>query len=162
MPKLLTAVQETMGGDLVSTEVAAEVKARYDEVKDDFKVSVCKDCGTERTNHTWSKLNFVAMAKKTGSLGNIVVPAYYIPLKHAHATPGAMYSRLEHMEGGGLTFDASAQRGYADDAFIAAHNIILQVLGVQGDHFTIPGLSDQIRICLQDFMEIHRQGEPAA
>jgi hypothetical protein len=161
--KLLMAIEETLGKDRVSVGVAADVKARYNEVKDDFKISVCKECGTERTNHTWSKLHFAAMAKKTGSLGSIIVLAYYIPLKHSHATAGAMYSQLEQMEGGGMTFTASSQREFADDAFIAAHTIILQVLGIQSDRFKISGLLEQINICAKDFLEVHRRDDgPAA
>ena len=158
--KLLVAIEETFGKGKVSEKTASDLKARYDAVKDTFKVPLCDKCGTNRVNHSWSKLNFVAMSRKTGSLGELAVPAYYIPMKHAHATAGSMYSRLEQTPKG-VAFDASAQRGLADRAFVAAHNIILQVLGVQGDQFSIPGLSEQIGACIQDFQDIHRKQEPA-
>jgi hypothetical protein len=159
--KLFVAIEESFGRGAVSEKTASDLKDRYDAVKDTFKVPVCKKCDTYRVNHTWNRLNFVAMAQQTGSLGELTVPAYYIPMKHAHATAGSMYSRLEQTPEG-VTFDASAQRGLADRAFIAAHNIILQVIGVQGDQFSIPGLSEKIGICIQDFQDIHRRQESVA
>ena len=58
-------------------------------------VTDCKKCCTEKLNHTWSKLNFVAMAKKTEHLDQLIVQAYYLPMRHGHATFGAILSRLE-------------------------------------------------------------------
>jgi hypothetical protein len=159
--RLFVSIEQTFGKDAISEDTAAEVKARYQGVKDDFKVPVCKECGTDRVNHTWNKLDFVSMAKKTGSLGGLIVPGYYVPMKHAHATAGSMYSRIEQTAEG-LSFDAGPQRGRADTALIVAHNIILQVLGVQEDRFAIPGLSEQIRVCTQDFLDINRKQESVA
>ena len=74
--KLFVAIEETFGKGSVSEKTASDLKERYEAVKDTFHVSLCNKCGTHRVNHTWSKLNFVAMARKTGSLGELTVPAY--------------------------------------------------------------------------------------
>jgi hypothetical protein len=41
-----------------------------------------------RLNQTWNKLDFVSMAKTTGDLGDLIIPGYYLPLRHAHPTFG--------------------------------------------------------------------------
>jgi len=35
-----------------------------------------------------------AMAKKTGAIGTLIVPGYFIPLRHAHSTYRAMTERF--------------------------------------------------------------------
>jgi len=48
-------------------------------------IPVCDHPGSKmRLNHTWNKLDFVAMAKKAGEIGKLIVPGYYFPLRHAH------------------------------------------------------------------------------
>ena len=46
-------------------------------------VKSCKSkiCDEKRIGHTWSKLDFVSMAKKTGAIGSVVVPGYSVPLR---------------------------------------------------------------------------------
>jgi hypothetical protein len=60
----------------------AEIRGKAAEVKKDFMVPVCGHPGTEmRLNHSWNKLDFVAMAKKTGELGTLIIPGYYLKEK---------------------------------------------------------------------------------
>jgi hypothetical protein len=151
--KLLFSINETMGEGTLSKEMADKVEAQYQEVKEKFMVTDCAECGTRRLNHTWNKLDFVAMAKKT-PLGQLIVPGYYLPLRQAHSTMGSLLSRLEETDGGGLGFDPSAQRDAADDALTVAYNIILFVLGVQEERFKLPNLAEQLEECKQDLMDI--------
>jgi hypothetical protein len=154
--KLLIASESTMGTGTFSSEQASEIEKRYEEVKERFMVTDCKQCGTKRLNHTWSKLNFVAMANKT-SLGKLIVPGYLIPLRHAHATIGSMLSRIATATNEGVSFIAEAQRKEADNALRVSHNILLDVLAVQHEHFAVPGSKEQNELCLQDFMDIWQQ-----
>jgi|SRR5579859_958492 len=151
--KLLLAIKETMGGDVIPEEVSADVEQRYQELKEKFMVTHCATCGTKRLNHTWNKLDFVATAKKT-TLWQIIVPGYYLPLRQAHSTVGSLFSRLEETEGGGVGFIPTAQRDAADDALAMAHNILLLVLGVQEERFKVPNLKEQLAVCKQDLMDI--------
>jgi hypothetical protein len=151
--KLLFSINETMGEGTLSEEMAAKVEAQYQEVKEKFMITDCAKCGTKRLNHTWSKLDFVAMAKTT-PLGQLIVPGYYLPLRQAHSTMGSLLSRLEETESGGIGFDPSAQRQAADDALTTAHNIILFVVGVQEERFKLPNLAEQLEQCKQDLMDI--------
>jgi hypothetical protein len=151
--KLMVNIKETMG-DIFAEEVSVEVEKRYQELKEKFMVTDCKKCKTKKPNHTWSKLDFVAMAKKT-ELGKLIGPGYYIPLRQAHSTVASLLSRLEETESGGVGFIPTAQRGPADHALTVAHNIILRVLDVQEERFKVSKLKDQLQVCLQDFLDIH-------
>ena len=76
------------------------------------------------------------------------------PLGEAHSTAGAMFSRLEASEDGGVTFDAGAQHDRATDALIAAHNLILNTIDLQKEHFKLQQLEEPLKQCIQDFMDI--------
>ena len=154
--KLIKPILETFGdGAFTNTSVSkAEVEERFQGVKDRFKITDCKKCGTQKFNHTWSKLDFISMAKQTGSLGSLVVPAYYVPLTHTHSSFAALASRLSMSDGGGVSFVPTAQRKEADGALITAHNIILHVLDIQKERFAVAGLSEKLKVCFQDFLDI--------
>jgi hypothetical protein len=151
--RLLKAIEETFGSDLLGNEKAEEVGENFRRVKGQFAVTDCAECETTRTNYTWSKLDFVSMARKTGELGKLIVPAYYLPTKEAHSTIGAILSRLDP-EDDGLVFDGGPQRKRADDALISAHNLILNTLELQRDYFKLIELEKPIETCYSDFMEI--------
>jgi hypothetical protein len=154
--KVVKSIEETVGEGTISAETVAEAKARYEAVKQNFMVTDCKKCGTQRLNHSWSKLNFVAMSKDTGSLGKLVVQGYYIPMKHAHATFGALSSRLEVLKDDTVSFIPTAQRKPADGAFRVAHNIVLQIVAAHNERFKVDGLEEKVQICMQDFLDIWR------
>lgn len=153
--KLLVSAEETFGKQLVSREARAKVEEDYAAVKEQFMVTDCKKCGTKRPGHTWNKLDFVAMAKKVGGLGTLIVPAYYMSLRQAHATFGSLLSRLEEGESENILFKHAAQRKEADYALMTAHNIMLDVMKVQDERFKVPGLAGQIEQCFTDFMEVY-------
>jgi hypothetical protein len=157
--KLMLACNSTMGAGTVSADMASDIEARYAEVKDRFLISSCDKCGTKRLNHTWSKLDFVAMANKT-PLGRLIVPGYFLPLRQAHATVASMVSRMTAGPNESISFRDSAQRKEADQALRIAHNILLDVLRVQNEHFSVPGLKEQNEACLQDFIDIWQTPKP--
>lgn len=151
--KLMLACENTMGEGTFSPEQIADIEREFKEVKDKFMVADCGKCGTKRLNHTWSKFDFVAMANKT-SLGKLIALGYIIPMRQAHATVASMVSRMAAGENDGIAFVGTAQRAEADKALRVAHNIFLDVLRVQDEHFGVSGLKEQNEICLQDFIDI--------
>jgi hypothetical protein len=157
--KLTMPIAEIFGSGTIPEKALADIKTEFEKVKKQFMVTDCKNCGTEKLNHTWSKLDFVAMAKKTEHLDKLIVQAYYLPMRHGHATFGAILSRLEGGEIGGVSFIPTAQRHEADQALMTAQNILLNVLGVQEERFKVPGLREQIEQCMQDFIEMHSKAE---
>ncbi len=152
--KLTQAVIETFGETALPKDKLEETRAMYVQVRDKFMVSACKECGAKRVNHTWSKLNFVAMAKVVGTLGKFIVPAYYLPTQHTHATVRSILSRLEEVENGGVTFTGLAQRKEADDALKFGHLITLNVLRLQKEHFSLEFLNQNLEALGKDYIDI--------
>jgi hypothetical protein len=150
--KLMQPIFETFGKDLLPSETVEEVERKYAEVKGQFMVTAC-DCGAKRVNHTWNKLHFAAMAKKAGDIGTLIVPGYFIPLRHAHSTFRAITERLEKRDGL-LGFQVESQPKLADDALMTAHNCVLVALQVQAERFKIEGLHAAIQACVRDWAEI--------
>ncbi len=151
--KLMKRILETFGEDALPPDTVAGVKRKYAEVKEDFMITDCKRCYTKRLNNTWNKLDFVSIAKKSGAIGTLIVPGYFLPLRHAHATFGGLRERLEIVDEC-MTFQHESQPEIADQALITAHNCILNVLDVQNERFKIDGLEQQLQTCFQDFLEV--------
>jgi hypothetical protein len=101
----------------------------------------------------WNKLDFVAMAKKTGAIGTQIVPGYFLPLRHAHTTFGGLRERLEIVDDR-MGFQPESQPEMADAALLTAHSCLLNVLEVQKERFNIPGLEEQLQVSFRDFLEI--------
>ncbi len=152
--KLARAIQATFGENVLAKEKLEEVEAKYNEVRERFTVTDCKKCNTKRLNYTWSKLDFVSMSHGAGSIGDLIVPGYYIPTRQGHSTAGAILSRLKESETGGLEFDGTPQRDEADIALITAHALLLNVIDLQKEHFKLTALEKPLQTCSQDFLEI--------
>ncbi|HXM23036.1 MAG TPA: DUF5677 domain-containing protein [Terriglobales bacterium] len=157
--KLMQPILDTFGADALPPETIAEVKRKYEEVKEQFMVTDCKKCGTKKVNHTWSKLHFAAMAKKSGVLGTVLVPGYFLPLRHAHSTFAAMTDRMKNNDGL-LSFHRESQPKLADDALRMAHNCLLMSLEIQDERFKIAGLKAAIENCVRDWAEIWAPDAP--
>jgi hypothetical protein len=151
--KLMRPILETFGKDALPSDTVADVVRNYTRLKEDFMITDCKTCGTKRLNHMWNKMDFVSLAKKTGAIGTLIVPGYFLPLRHAHSTFGGMSERLE-IEDDHIGFQSESQPEMADQALNVAHNCILAVLEVQNERFDIDGLKEQLQICLKDYLEV--------
>ena len=158
--KLVNRMIETFGESILPPDQIAEVRSKAAEVKEDFMVPVCDHPGAKmRLNHSWNKLDFVAMAKKTGELGTLIIPGYYMPMRHAHPTFGGLSERLEVVDGH-MGLQADAQPEIADRSLTTAHNCILNALNVQGSHFNIEGLEEALRVCYRDFLRVWSPDSP--
>ena len=158
--KLVSRMIETFGESILPADQIAEIRSKAAEVKEDFMVPVCDHPGAKmRLNHSWNKLDFVAMAKKTGELGTLIVPGYYMPMRHAHTTFGGLSERLETVDGH-MGLQADAQPEIADRSLTTAHNCILHALNVQGSHFNIEGLQEAIQVCYRDFLRVWSPDSP--
>ncbi len=129
--KLARAVVDTFGERVLPKDKLEETEKMYRSVRDKFMVTDCERCGTKKLNYAWSKLDFVSMARRVGSIGQFIVPAYYVPTQQAHTTMRAILSRLEEGEDNGIVFGGHAQRKDADDALRLGHLFILSVLDLQ-------------------------------
>jgi hypothetical protein len=153
--KLVTALRRTYREDLVPQEQVDEWKKRYDEVKKDYEISDCKKCGTKRMNHTWNKLDMVAMAARTKPLSALIVDAYLGPLGYVHSTVQALLAYVETAPSGTmLSVNPGPRRHEADQALHFAHFIILAVLATQKNFFKVQGLDPLVKTCFEDFEAI--------
>lgn len=147
------ALREKFSADTLPKDKLDEVETQFRRVREKFLVTDCKKCGSKRLNHTWSRLDFVSMARQTGQLGTLIVPAYYLPLEQAHSTPGGIVSRLE-AEKEVTTFKDGPQREEADSCLLLGHNVLLDVLCLQQEHFGLDALAEPLKKCFQDFSAI--------
>jgi len=158
--QLTSRLIETFGESILPAELMAEIKRKAAEVKEDFMIPVCDHPGSKmRLNHTWNKLDFVAMAKKAGEIGRLIVPGYYFPLRHAHPTFGGLTDRLEIVNEQ-MSLKGDAQPEIADRSLMTAQNCILDALKVQSEHFKIEGLEDAIQVCYRDFVRVWSPDSP--
>lgn len=150
--KLMQPILETFGNSALPPNTVLDAERRYEEVKEQFMVKKCnsKTCTETQINHTWSKLHFAAMAKKTGAIGTLIVHGYFFPLRHVHSTYRAMTERLEKGEGH-LGFRRESQPDEADQALMTAHNCALVALEVQEERFKIEGLQAAIQDAIRDW-----------
>ena len=147
------ALKETFGEATIPKGDAEEVERQFGRVREKFMVTDCKKCGTTRLNYTWSKLDFASMAKKVGSLGTLIVPAYYLPLEHGHSTSAGIVFRLTGSEEM-VSFKDESHREEADSSLHLSHHILLDILLLQQEHFALSVLEEPIRTCFRDFVDI--------
>ncbi|MGO9125003.1 MAG: DUF5677 domain-containing protein [Terriglobales bacterium] len=151
--KLMRPMLETFGQGILAAETIAEVKRKAQAVKDKFMVIDCVKCGTKRLNHTWSKLDFVSMAKQAGEIGGLIVPGYFLPLRQAHSTFGGLTDRLEVVSNV-MGFRQESEEKMVDTSLMTAHHCILNVIEIQAQHFKIGGLPEAWQSCSEDFLRI--------
>ena len=135
------AIKRTFGLNAEDETRSAALRAEFERVRNRFEVPDCKRCGSKRLNHSWIALDFVSMAAKTGKFGDLIVPAYYLPLAQAHATIASAVSRIAEVPDGSFALDPALNEAEADHAFQFGHLIILYVLLVQGNRFDLPGFT---------------------
>jgi hypothetical protein len=161
--KFLVAIEQSMSPDVFSAEQTSKIRSDYESVKEQFTVSDCKLCGTTRMNHTWSKVDIVSMARKTKNLWPFVLPGYYMPMREAHSTVGAIFSRIDPESAArdaGLIFDGELQRDRAHTALLTAHMILLDALELQREFFKIEELGPIMQACMADYTEIWKGESP--
>jgi hypothetical protein len=154
--KLMNATIETLG-DPFPPEQRREIEDEFEGAKPQFMITSCAECGKKRLNHTWTRLDFVSMAKRCGALAKLLVPAYYMGVREGHSSINAIFSRLDAgaaASGEGLVFDGSSQRKRADSTLLTAHKILLMVLDLQKIHFHMESLDQALQICCEDIFAI--------
>jgi hypothetical protein len=72
--KLINAVETTFKTGLVDPARKQEADENYKKFKDDYKMTLCKECGTTRPAISWTPKDILTMAKEVG-LADFIVPA---------------------------------------------------------------------------------------
>lgn len=115
-------------------EDTSELEAQYERVRERFMIAACDKCGTRRLNHSWSKIDLVTMAGRLPRFAGLVLPAYYLPLAHAHSTLSSATARVTKV-GGTLSRTSEPDRAEADGSLETAHRLLLFVIATQLAHF---------------------------
>jgi Family of unknown function (DUF5677) len=158
--KLLNKIVDIFGRNIMDAKTIAEVREKAAAVKKDFMIPVCDHPGAKmRLDHKWNKLDLVSMAKTTGTLGDLIIPGYYLPLRHAHPTFGGLTERLEIVDGT-IGLKSEDQTDIVDRSLMTAHNCILFMLQVQEDHFKFGSLEEPLQVCLRDWVRIWSPDSP--
>jgi hypothetical protein len=98
-------------------------------------------------------------------LWSLILPAYYLPTREFHSTMSAIFSRLDAEaveKGEGLIFDSASQRDRADQALVAAHVILLNILHLQLECFHITELEPLMQILFEDFRVVLKESDQAS
>ena len=149
------AISSDYGAELISTEEREKVKELYSSVKPKFMVKSC-DCGRQRLNHSWAKIDIPSMAKKT-ELAGLLVPAYYVPISHLHSTPKAVFARLQISSEGLVGFRPGSYPKQADQALVYGHDIVLSVLSLQERHFHPDRLGSSMTVAIADYEALWKE-----
>jgi hypothetical protein len=107
---------------------AADAQSRLNE-------SMCSKCKQIISVHAWTKVTLLTMAEKVGtSLADLYAVAYQVPTAIAHATGESINSKMEQAPDGTWTYRMDSFRE-REHALCAGHNLLLQLLGRQNEHF---------------------------
>ncbi len=132
------------------------LEENYQKVKDQFLVSC--ECGKSRVGPSWSKLDFVSMAKRQESvIRDLLVHAYYLPLQQAHSTLKSASALLQ------ITNDEKTYRTtyeqLSDETVRLVHILLLHALRIQLEHFQLPELDASLDVAMADHLHIFGKSE---
>lgn len=134
------AVNRFWGETGITAEQLADVVARYEVVKDNYKNRECPKCGHTEMAIAWSPVPLPDMADTVG-LGQFVPAAYYEPLLEAHPSMAGIVGRIDmdrFASDGHFTWGSRVDRRLADRVLLTAHLLLLVVLEVQKECFSLP------------------------
>jgi hypothetical protein len=139
--KVLSHAKELYGLPLLESVLGAahikEVEENYQRTRDDFKEVLCKPCNLTKDMMSWSRLSLPAMAEKAGyGLEHCYYNGYSMPTQQTHSTVLAVTSRVK-LSPEGRFFDNSAQEAFAAQSIATAHVVMLRMLRVENEYFTI-------------------------
>ena len=147
--KLNERIKETFGEQVFNQcpdfkDQLEQTEKEYCEVKSQFMRG-------KKLNHTWSKLDFVTMAQRTGALGEpiFILLAYALPTQQVHSTMHAILSQVETGKDKRVILGQSSQEE-ADRCLDVAHGILLDVLDLQYTHFKFEDLRQPLQRCCDD------------
>jgi len=155
--KVAKEIERAFGSSPDDQPARDELKNRFDAVKQRFMIPQCKQCKTERINHTWSNLDVVSMArqiKRVERMRDLVSLAYYLPLAQAHSTLASILQGVNHVAENLFAVDQKLARSEADRSFRVAHALVLGALDLQREHFDLTELSLPIAEATQHFHRI--------
>lgn len=169
--KLARRLLDTFGIRTENEERMQKLETEAKNVEDQFVIPECKQCGTTRLNHSWHRLDIVAMAanteKRLDTLSGIeleeaqrtqdrfksqVAVAYYHPMGQTHATFKSISTAFGEV-GGELT-SVLPEVDEIDCTVKHAHLLLLEGLLMVGQRLKPSGFDEAFNTAIHDFVEI--------
>jgi hypothetical protein len=152
---LKTVTEQEFDQVVQPPNLAAQIRERYKQVKPEFQATLCKKCGTTRTQSSWD-VDFGTMVQRVGDpYRYFYLGAYAVPTLQIHATWASAFN------GRDLEQKASIEDRHreADLVVHGATRIFTLVVGLQNRVFAL-GLDAEIEAYEKVFMEawIAQQG----
>lgn len=152
--KVARELFDAFGKDELRADALEEKKKLRDSVKDKFmRACTTKDCDKQVPAFSWSNIDLVSMAKSDKGLAKFVGFGYYIPMTETHPSVRAMMARMAEGESG-VTLAQRTEKAttWANNAVCVAHNLTIQNLFLQQEHFTeLKEFEPLLEECLADF-----------
>jgi hypothetical protein len=124
----------------------SEIRRRYREVKPEFEMDVCRECGTRRVQPSWD-LDVPAMVHKVqGLYQQFFLPNYVVPNLAIHAT----------LSSATLKNSPSDEHREADLQVLCASLLLLLTLRSQESIFHL-GFEKEIEACEEDIQRLRPQ-----
>ena len=138
--KLLRRTSPSAGSEVDQNQID-DLEDKASAAQSRLNESICTKCKQIIRVHAWTKVPLSTMAEKVGSsLSDLYLLGYQIPTAMAHATGESVNSKMEEGEDGSWTYRMNSSRERSH-ALCAGHNLLLQLLGRQNEHFGY-GLED--------------------
>lgn len=132
--------EDTFNQAMAPKTSAAKIRELYQSIKPEFETTLCKKCGTKRTQASWD-IDVSSMAQKVGEpFSRLFLLGYTIPTLSIHATLASTFDGTE--EG-----DPSRKNHVT---LIVATDIFVQVLRSQNTLFSL-GIDAELESCMEEF-----------
>jgi hypothetical protein len=140
-------VSEDQFNEAVKPTSANDIRQRYEQVKAEFQVTLCRKCKNQGTAIAWD-IDVTAMVRDVGDpYGTHFVACYTIPTLHIHATPASIFRHEDP-----LKREARNLRE-GDSALLNATAMLLPAIRSQNLVFGL-GLDQDIEECSGDLVKL--------
>lgn len=126
------------GRQQVEGEARTSIEQRYENVKSQFKMTMCKKCGRQGLQSSWTKKGLPELAQAAGEdIRKIYFMAFLLPTLHIHTTHWGISSQLKEYGDKGIGDNPKAEDQAVFTALSGAHVLLLEVIAVLNDHFEL-------------------------
>lgn len=126
-----------------SDDYIKEIEDNYKSVEKTFKVDDCKKCGSQRTNHQWSKMDTIAMANKVG-LGILTQECYLRTLIFSHPSANSIEERWIMNSDGSINYEFKSEKD-EEMTLRNSHLILLISIETLFNYFQIDDKDDLLK-----------------
>jgi hypothetical protein len=144
----LKVVTEAQFNAAIRVTTAAEIRERREQVKPEFQVTLCDECGHIGTAFSWDTRDVAAMVHDVGDpYDKYYLGSYTIPNLHVHATLASVFHEPDPAA------KLKNNQEEADFALVCATAMLLLAIRSQNTLFAL-NLDDEIEKCEKDVTDV--------